>query len=302
MEQSTKTPILYLEQFLDNQIYIMRDDLLPFSFGGNKVRKALLFFEEIDAQGCDTVVTYGSGGSNHCRIVANMAAQRGLTCHVISTEGDSLCANRRMVESFGAVVHGCAVEQVAATIDRVMEQLRQAGRKPYFIPGGGHGNTGTRAYDLAYNQILEFSAKSGVEFDYIFFASGTGTTHAGLICGKKRAGSAHQKIVGISIARRNPRGGQVVADSVESYCGSPAGEDLIFDDSFICGGYGQYNQEIENTIRRLLHSYGLPLDPTYTGKAYHGMECYLRRNQIRNQNILFIHTGGTPLFYDWVMK
>lgn len=298
MENSTKTPILYLERLQDNNIYIMRDDLLPFSFGGNKARKAVLFFREIEAQGCDIVVTYGSGGSNHCRIIANMAVSKGLGCHVISTDAESNCANRRMTQQFGAVVHSCPVEQVAATIDSVMDDLRRQGRKPYFIPGGGHGNVGTMAYDLAYEQI----AACGIDFDYIFLASGTGTTHAGLICGKKRLGPEKLKIVGISIARANPRGGQVVADSVKSYCGEDAGEDLIFEDGYLCGGYGKYDDAIDATIRRMLHSHGLPLDPTYTGKAYCGMERYLEDHQIREKNILFIHTGGTPLFYDWVMK
>ena len=38
--------------------------------------------------------------------------------------------------------------------------------------------------------------------------------------------------------------------------------------------------------------------PTYTGKAFWGMKNYLEENEIRDSNILFIHTGGTPLFYD----
>ena len=63
----------------------------------------------------------------------------------------------------------------------------------------------------------------------------------------------------------------------------------------------EFDAAIDGTIRRMLHSFGLPLDPTYTGKAYHGMECYLKDHQIENKRILFIHTGGTPLFYDWVM-
>ena len=72
-----------VEETGGNRIFIMRDDLLPYSFGGNKARKARLFFEEIDAGGYDAVVTYGSGGSNHCRVIANMAAARGLGCRII---------------------------------------------------------------------------------------------------------------------------------------------------------------------------------------------------------------------------
>ena len=61
-----------------NNIYIKRDDLFPFSFGGNKARKAVNFFKEIDNGDFDTVVTYGSSSSNHCRVISNMATVRNI--------------------------------------------------------------------------------------------------------------------------------------------------------------------------------------------------------------------------------
>ena len=42
------TPIQFLDTEQENALYIIRDDLIPYSFGGNKARKACLFFEEID--------------------------------------------------------------------------------------------------------------------------------------------------------------------------------------------------------------------------------------------------------------
>ena len=45
-------------------------------------------------------------------------------------------------------------------------------------------------------------------------------------------------------------------------------------------------------------SYGIPLDETYTGKAFTGMTEYIKKENITGKNILFIHTGGTPLFFD----
>ena len=284
-----------------NEIFIMRDDLLPYSFGGNKARKAKLFFEEIDAGGYDTVVTYGSGGSNHCRMIANMAAQRGLACVVISADGESDSTNRRMLRQFGAQLRFCEVTQVADTIKNTMCELQEAGRHAYFIPGGGHGNIGTQAYDLAYDEIKCYEQEHGVLFDYIFFASGTGTTHAGLLCGKLRWND-ETKIVGISIARKNPYGGDVVAQSVRDYMDVDPGAELCFVDDYICGGYGKYDTFVEETICRMMRCHGIPLDPTYTGKAYAGMLRYLRENQICGKKILFVHTGGTPLFCDWVRE
>lgn len=298
MEKINPTQIYFLEENHGNQIYIMRDDLIPFSFGGNKVRKAALFFQEIDAAHYDTVVTYGSGSSNHCRVVANMAAMRNMPCIVISADDECSGSNRCLVtQLFHAQVRTCALEKVAQTIEETLEELRNAGRKPYFIPGGGHGNTGTKAYDLAYDEIAAYP----VDFDYIFHASGTGTTQAGLICGKLRHGNLDQKIVGISVARKNPYGGQVVAGSVKDYMGHEHLEHLIFEDGYICGGYGRWDAAIEKVIRRLMSQYGVPLDPTYTGKAYAGMERYLCEHNMSGKKILFIHTGGTPLFCDWVM-
>ena len=72
------TPIQKLGETSGNTLFMKREDLIPFSFGGNKARKAEYFFKEIDEGGYDCVVTYGSSSSNHCRVVANLAAARGL--------------------------------------------------------------------------------------------------------------------------------------------------------------------------------------------------------------------------------
>ena len=41
------TPVQYLGEFNGNRLWIKREDLLGFSFGGNKARKAELFFQGI---------------------------------------------------------------------------------------------------------------------------------------------------------------------------------------------------------------------------------------------------------------
>ena len=66
----------------------------------------------------------------------------------------------------------------------------------------------------------------------------------------------------------------------------------------VLGGYGNYNKEVIQTIKEVLIQEGIPLDTTYTGKAFWGMREYIRKNNIADKNILFIHTGGTPLFFD----
>jgi D-cysteine desulfhydrase len=302
------TPIQRLGFQNKNTFFIKREDLIPFSFGGNKARKAELFFKEIDARQYNCVVTYGSSSSNHCRVVSNMCAQRGLPCYIISPEEASAPTfNSEMMALFGAKISVVPVDKVHDTIESFLENLRAEGKNPYFIPGGGHGNIGTQAYVICYNEIREWEKENGIHFDYIFHASGTGTTQAGLVCGQL-INRDQRKIVGISIARKNPRGRQVVVDSIYEYLASIAldvsAEQIesktIFDDSYVGEGYGDITAK--EVINNILTNYGIPLDSTYTGKAFKGMLDYLTKNKIENKNILFLHTGGTPLFFDFLTK
>lgn len=303
-----KTCIHRLGDYNSNFIYMKREDLIPFSFGGNKARKAKYFFDEIDRGNFDSVVTYGSGSSNHCRIISNMAKQRGLECYIISPkEAFEETFNQSMMNLFDAKIQVVSVDEVSDTIEKTLESLKNSGKNPYFIQGGGHGNLGTRAYVDCYEEIKEYEKENGIIFDYIFFASGTGTTQAGLICGQL-INDDNKKIVGISIARKNPRGRDIVLSSIYEYFDekkinknrSLIEESTIFVDDYVGNGYGNMNDDISKTIENMISNYGIPMDSTYTAKAYNGMEKYIEKNNISGKNILFIHTGGTPLFFDYL--
>ena len=300
------TIIQDLGDYKENHLYIKREDLIPFSFGGNKARKAQLFFHEIDKRDFDCVVTYGSGSSNHCRVIANECCRRGMGCYIIAPqEASEPTFNSQMMELFGAEITAVPVSEVHNAIEGKIEELRNAGKHPYFIEGGGHGNIGTEAYVQCYQEIREYEREEDIHFDYIFFASGTGTTHAGLVCGQLLAGD-ERNIVGISIARKNPRGRDVVIQSIRGYLdGRVPEEDIqaatVFIDDYTFG-YGKDDKRVTETIETILKTYGIPLDATYTGKAFMGMTEYILRHEIKGKTILFIHTGGTPLFFDALNK
>ena len=300
------SPIDYLGILKNNQLYCKREDLLGYCFGGNKARKGKLFFDEIDKGEYDCVVTYGSSHSNHCRIVANMAASRGIPCYIVSPlEICDETFNSKFMDIFNAKIIKVPVTKVHEVIEEKIQLLKYNGYKPYFIPGGGHGNIGTQAYVNCFDEILQYELCNNIHFDYIFFASGTGTTQAGLVCGKFINKTNH-RIVGISIARKNPYGRNVVIDSIREYARERAvdfdevslEQEVLFIDDYIGHGYAQDSEEIRKIILNILIKYGLTLDSTYTGKAFWGMKQYIKQFSITEKNILFIHTGGTPLFFD----
>lgn len=298
------TEIMPMKQKIHgNKIFVKAEEFTPYAFGGNKLRKAKIFFEDIEATNSDCVVTYGSSRSNHCRVVANLAAERKIKCVIVSPiEENKETYNSLLMEFLGAEIVMSKLADVKRSIENTLSNLVNLGYNPYFIPGGGHGNIGTQAYVEAYREIKVFELTNDIDFDYIFTTSGTGTTQAGLVCGKLIHRDDTQ-IIGISNARKNPDGELIVLDSVNSYLRSIEEpnvtlEEINFVDDYIVDGYGSYNPQIKEVIKDVFINEGIPLDTTYTGKGFWGMKEYILDHEITGKEILFIHTGGLPLFFD----
>lgn len=296
------------KEYHGNSLFICREDFIPFSFGGNKARKCYYFLQEILNEEPDYVVSYGSSSSNHCRIVANICAKYNIKCVIISPKEKSKeTFNRDFMTLFGAKIIKSPVNEVSKTIDTVINELKSKGKKVYFIPGGGHNDIGTFSYVDFIRRLDEFKKKNKMTVDYIFFPSGTGTTHAGLIIGNSMYGNK-SKVIGISIARKSDYGRRVILESISEYLKNNKlnikieSKECIFIDDHIGGGYGEPVKGVYDIIDDVMKKYGVPMDPTYTGKAFWGMERYVTENLIEGKNILFIHTGGTPLFFDYLGK
>lgn len=312
MESSRIEPLRYFD-IGDNQVYMMREDLLPSSLGGNKVRIGWEFFCDMRRQEKNCMVVYGNSRSNLCRVLANLCYSRNIPCYMISSreEGEERreTNNSRLMRWFGAHVIPCEKCQIAQTVEETMEMLKGKGYRPYYIYGNkyGTGNEGVpvQAYVNAYDEICSYEAQNGIHFDYIFFPSGTGATQSGLISGHLLK-QDQRHIMGILISsRENERARQVIWQGIQDYFqrkGIPLREESEAEIHLLCqykaGGYGKYNSEIMQVIREEFCRNGIPLDPTYTGKAFWGMREYLREKKITDSQILFIHTGGAPLFYD----
>ena len=60
------------------------------------------------------------------------------------------------MELFGSHFMITPVNEVHDTIERLLATLKEEGKKPYFIAGGGHGNLGTQAYVDCYKEIAVY--------------------------------------------------------------------------------------------------------------------------------------------------
>ena len=299
-----------------NQLYLLRDDLLPFSFGGNKVRIAQEFVQNMYERGCDSLIMYGDRRSNLCRVLANLCHVRRIPCLMIATTEEQAASpsfNEALVNLFDVEVIECAKDGIAAAVDKAMQRFEVRGLKPYYIYGNrfGTGNEGVaaRAYAGVYQQICAWEQTHGIQFDLIACPYGTGSTQGGLVAGSLKAHD-QRKIVGISISSRPPERAHALLENAVrewfSHEGQPLPSDyrnhIHLECGYTLGGYGRSDERVRDLIDEVLQEASVPLDPTYTGKALRGLLDYLTAQDIHDKRILFVHTGGLPLFFDYMRE
>lgn len=311
------TPIVPLGDVfgLGCQISIKRDDLIPFCFGGNKVRIAGAFLDDMKKRGCTAMIFYGDRCSNLCRVLANLCYIEQIPAVMIATASHDLKSgepfNSRLITQFGVPILDCEASQIAETVDKAFAMLEDKGLKPYYIYGDRYGagneHVAARAYAAAYREITDIERAKGSDFDLIAVPYGTGATLSGLICGALENDS-RRAVVGLSISSRTyDRAYGLLKEGIRGYFKNknkvlPSDFEAVIrlETAYNKGGYGCYDSEVEAMIAAMMTKYGIPMDPTYTGKAFLALKSYLEEKGQAYKNVLFIHTGGTPLYFDFL--
>lgn len=299
-----KTPIykLYSDK---NNVFIKREDFLPYSFGGNKYRIASCYIDDAKKLGANHIIAYGPQSSNLCRVIANMCYREGMKCTIISPkiDDDKEFYNSIILKNLGVDRVCCKKGDIAQTVENTILNSKSMGYIPYYIYGNKYGKGNEKvpikAYYDVYYEILAQEHEMNMHFDKIFLACGTGMTYSGLLSANIENGYKHN-IYAISVARDYNTEIKYITEYIKEYLGKNIddGNINLIDKYRI--NYGEYNDEILHTIKNVFAKYAVPLDPIYTGKAFWGMQKELEN--IRGQNILFIHTGGTPLFFDFLKE
>ena len=172
------TPIQKLEFPNDRNVrlYCKREDLLPFSLGGNKVRIGRAFFRDMQEKNKDCMIIYGNSRSNLCRVLANLCCAEKIPCNMICSSEENEeqpieTNNSRLMKWLGAEVIPCRKTEIAQTVEQTMNRLIEEGYHPYYIFGDkfGTGNEGTpvQAYVDGYREILAWEKEQNISFSHI---------------------------------------------------------------------------------------------------------------------------------------
>ena len=290
-----------LVQNITSNFAIYRDDVFPFLGGGNKARKMMALYKYLNSNDVNAIVTTGGVQSNHCRAVALYCKKYNLKCTLV-VHGDKEryydeSGNAKIIRETNAKVIFSEVDMISDTMDNAMNEYSNLGCKPFYLEGGGHTLQGGGIYIDAVEEIIN------TDFipDYIFVASGSGTTQAGILAGITKF-NLNTKVYGISVGRLRAKAEKKVqsfynklCEKYNIICDAP---DIIVNDSFLCGGYEKYNSAIDKIAKDSLMNYGFAMDKTYTAKAYYGMQKIVVENKLSGK-ILFWNTGG---MYNFLSK
>lgn len=290
-------------------IYVKRDDQTGLATGGNKTRKLEFLIAQALEAGADGVITAGSVQSNHARQTAAAARRAGLEPHLVLRAPGGMPpaapenGNLLLDALLGAVVHWTEESPpYTATIARVEDDLRAAGRHPYVIPFGGSNAYGVVAYALAMLEAHAQLEKMG-RVDAHVLASASGGTQAGMLLGAYLLGD-DTPVLGISIY--GP--GDVLTDRVIRLAGegaallgvdwAPDPASVLVEDGYLGGGYAVVGDMERDAVHLLARHEGLLIDPVYTGRAFGGLfDLINKRRFAPGQRVLFWHTGGTAALW-----
>ncbi|MBR9756641.1 MAG: 1-aminocyclopropane-1-carboxylate deaminase/D-cysteine desulfhydrase [Algicola sp.] len=261
-------------------IYIKPEYLNHKYISGNKLRKLKYNLIQAKQEGFDTLLTFGGAFSNHIAAVAAAGEEYGLkTIGVIRGEELALKINDNPTLSFAAskgmefkFVTRSAYRQ--KTSQAFIAELKEDYGAFYLVPEGG-----TNA--LAVKGCEEILTPLDVEMDYICCPVGTGGTISGLINASKN----RQKVLGFPALK-----GDFLSEDICKFAQKENWE-LITDYHF--GGYAKINLQLISFINKFKQTYGIPLDPVYTGKMMYGLFDLIDKGAFSQQSkILAIHTGG----------
>ena len=304
-----RTPIHRLlnlaEKFEISNLWIKRDDLICFGFGGNKIRGLEFLVGDALAQGADTLITGASPLSNHVRAVAAVAARYGLKMVAVywGNQSEDYSGNYKLVRMLGAQVFFTG-STVRTSVDREMEmlalKLKNSGSIPYVIPRGGASVLGVVGQFLAVREVLKQFATRSIKPDVVVLPVGSGGTIAGWLLGSAWY-KAPWRVEGIAVSKPAPESKAEVMRLVrdtEVLLGikSNLAEDaIIIHDHYIGPGYGIPSLVGSAAIQLTAIHEGVFLYPVYTGKAMAGLSGLRNVQRIKgNEGVLFLHTGGQP--------
>ena len=293
-------------------IYVKREDLTGFGFGGNKARHMGISFARFLDEGIETVVNINHYHSNQARFIAAACAKVGMECHLVAFDmvDAPLNGNLLLAKLFGARIHRVPSDYAREVAERLQDDARGRGRRTIIYPD--HEITdiaGMMAFFMAGAEIDDQLGAHGLDRQPMHLWGLTGRSLAGLKLYSNHAGQSWKA----TAVRYTPLGATVSCCDADAEFAAQAVDrsskvaemlglsgGLGIDDVSVLNGYagpayGVPDDGVMEAMHMLAKTEGIVLDPNYTGKSMSGLIGEIRRGALDSSvPVLFIHSGGLP--------
>lgn len=289
------------------RIFLKRDDLTGYAFGGNKTRNLEFRLAHVVGEGADVIIMALEITSNSARQTVAAANKFGIkTVLVLKGEAPPIIQGNLLLNYLlGAEVHYArdASEQTEI-IGGVKDRLERQGKRVVVLTSEPIFDIGSAlAYLETTLEILEQLEAAGEYPDFLYMTSG-GKGQAGLVLAKELLGASF-KVHGVTVSYEyevEPRTARIANDAAR-HLGLPATvdpTDVISFDDFVGEGYGIPTEAAYQAIKLLAQTEGVILDPIYTGKCFAGLISHVQSAKLPSDaTVVFIHTGGTPAIFSY---
>ncbi|MFX0187782.1 MAG: 1-aminocyclopropane-1-carboxylate deaminase/D-cysteine desulfhydrase [Candidatus Hodarchaeota archaeon] len=289
-----------------NSLWVKCDNLSSPLYGGNKVRKLEFILAEARDMGYKKVMTAGGLGSNHCVANAIFCSQLNMKpmAVLIDQPITTLVRNNLLLDLYFK-------NEIFYT-----DEYNKMPRDPDVYPmvPGGSTPLGTLGFVNAALELKNQVNNGDIpEPDYLFVASGSSGTAAGLLLGVKIA-ELKTKIHTVQVSfsaysssnrvRRLTKKTWKLLSEHNKTMPKVLLDHLYFDEDYFGGEYGLPTREGINAIKLIKEKEGIKLEPTYTGKTFAALLGFVRKNKksVKDKTILFWNTYNSRDFSDILAK
>lgn len=275
-------------------IYVKREDLCGFAFGGSKVRALQPLLGEALGRQARTIVTGGRRDSNWVALAAAVTARLGLRCHCVLDPGPSRPLAIALTERFGARVH-TAPEPGAQAVNAAIAALAdELGPSAYPIPRAGAAAAGVTGYRAMARELLDQLPVSRAD---VVVALGSGGMCAGLLLGLAEASRSGTdvRVIGVPVSKSADQATEAVRGllrQVRRQQLSQAEPDTALARLRICMPGGDSPSALADRVEARC---GTLLDPVFAGPAWHAF-CAQRPDPGRAA--VLVSSGGLPAYFD----
>lgn len=309
------TPIVKLDNFgsciaVEN-VYMKRDDLSGNYmsngfrlYGGNKPRKLEFLLADALQHDAKTIITYGCAGSNHALATAVYAHELGLKALLmLKPQPNSYVVRHNLLldNYVGAELQfypNNVVRSVAA------QEVLAVDPSAYLIPTGGSNEIGALGFVNAGLELASQIHDGAMPVpDYIYVATGSCATCAGLLLGIQLAG-LKSKVVAVGVEPEEDRD-EFLVRIQELFYGTnlklsqfdtsiplfdfPYGDVQV--NKKYCGTeYGLFIPEAMRAARLFKHLEGITLEGTYSAKPIAAIIDDAEQGLLEGKTVLFWNT------------